>query len=211
MGPLTDEQLMELLCGTPDRVLAEEAFSEVFARYQHRVVTWCNRVVRDHETATDLAQEVFLKAYRYRESFRGESRLSTWLFSITRNHCLSAVKRRDDETVALDPVLHRALRDEAGPQPEQIAVRTELYRRMMGLMSRTLEPIEVRVMTLHYGHEVPLSDITRLLSLTNPSGAKAHIVNARRKLSGIAKRRGWEVALAEPRPQPEYWKAEAAA
>jgi hypothetical protein len=66
-------------------------------------------------------------------------------------------------------------------------------------------------MALHYGHDVPLADITRQLALTNPSGAKAYIVNARRKLNGIAGRRGWSVALAEPAKPANYWQTEVAA
>jgi hypothetical protein len=50
-------------------------------------------------------------------------------------------------------------------------------------MRDSLEEIEAEVMTLHYVHEMPLDAITRLLRLTNPSGAKAHVVNARRKLN----------------------------
>lgn len=209
--PLSDEELMAQLCSAPDRAACDVAFNEVFSRYHDRVVAWCYRVTKDHESATDLAQEVFLKAYRHRDSFRGDSRLSTWLFSITRNHCLSALKRREDETVPLDPVLHRGLRDGSVSEPCEAAERGELCRRMLRLMSRTLEPIEVRVMALHYGHDVPLATITRQLSLTNPSGAKAYIVNARRKLSGIAQRRGWDVALADPEVRVDYWQNEVAA
>jgi hypothetical protein len=45
-------------------------------------------------------------------------------------------------------------------------------------------------MTMHYGFEMPLAVITKQLALRNPSGAKAYVVNARRKLNGVIKRRG---------------------
>jgi hypothetical protein len=57
---------------------------------------------------------------------------------------------------------------------------------------------------------VPLATITRQLALDNPSGAKAYIVNARRKLQAVIKRRGWNVVLAAPR-DAEYWHKAAAA
>ena len=44
-------------------------------------------------------------------------------------------------------------------------------------------------MALHYGYELPLAAITQQLELTNPSGAKAYVVNARRKLNLVMKRR----------------------
>jgi hypothetical protein len=50
-------------------------------------------------------------------------------------------------------------------------------------------------MALHYGYEIPLATITQKLSLSNPSGAKAYIVNARRKLSHAIRRRAQNGAI----------------
>ena len=88
--------------------------------------------------------------------------------------------------------------------------RRPTRRGMLRLMTRTLDPIEVRVMTLHYGHEVPLATITRQLALDNPSGAKAYIVNARRKLQAVIQRRGLSMVLKAQRG-PEYWSQTEAA
>jgi DNA-directed RNA polymerase specialized sigma24 family protein len=65
---------------------------------------------------------------------------------------------------------------------------------MWDLISATLSPLETRVMTLHYGHDVPLAEITGQLALSNPSGAKAYIVSARRKLQGALRQRALELA-----------------
>ena len=64
-----------------------------------------------------------------------------------------------------------------------------MCRDVWGLMTSALEPMEVRVMALHYGYEVPLGTLTRHLELVNPSGAKAYIVNGRRKLKSALARR----------------------
>ena len=205
---LKDEELMALISSSTSKAAVDDAFNEVFARYHRRVVAWCYRVSGCHDVANDLAQEVFLKAFRHAASFRGDSRLSTWLYSITRNHCLTALKRLPEETVSLDAGTPRNLPDNSVSLPGENAERLELCQRLMRLMNRTLEPMEVRVMTLHYAHEIPLATITRQLALTNPSGAKAYIVNARRKLNGVARRRGWEIALAEP---SALWPTQAAA
>ena len=201
-GLLGDEELMFQLAAAVDRELSERLFNEVYSRYHNRVVGWCARTVPGRDSAVDLAQEVFLKAWRHRTSFRGDSRLSTWLFAITRNHCLTAVRKQGRPMLPIDA----SMRDTIGENRRDAASTAEsceMSSRMLRLMRRTLEPLEVRVMALHYGHEVPLSAITRQLELTNPSGAKAYIVNARRKLQGAAKRRGWDVLLAaSPRQVP---------
>src|SRR4051812_38933293 len=110
LAAFTDERLMQALWAATDPDTSAAAFQEIFSRYHHRAATWRYRGTKDRDTASGLAPEGFFKAYRHRDSFRGESRLSTWLYSITRNHCLSAIKRREDETVPLDPVVHRGLR-----------------------------------------------------------------------------------------------------
>src|SRR5579884_2032956 len=108
---LSDEELMSGLCSAMDRESAEIFFSEIFERYHGRVVSWCRRVVKNRDTANDLAQEVFLKAYRHRASFRGEARFSTWLYSITRNHCLTAAKKHYADAGRTEPISCAGFRD----------------------------------------------------------------------------------------------------
>ena len=56
------------------------------------------------------------------------------------------------------------------------------------LINETLEETEKAVFTMHFGEELPLDVITRMLNLTNASGAKAFLVSAKRKLDRAAKR-----------------------
>jgi RNA polymerase sigma-70 factor (ECF subfamily) len=174
--------------------MSELVFAEIFEQYRLRVVAWCYRVSRNHDAANDLAQEVFLKAYRNRMAFRGDSSVSTWLYAIARNHCLTALKRNTHDDLPLDSIHQNALRDELAVNPDRAAEQGDAARRLLRLMTKTLDPLEVRVMTLHYGHEVPLAAITHQLSLSNPSGAKAYIVNGRRKMQAVLKRRKWQKA-----------------
>lgn len=183
----SDAELMQLLCAATGREETDQLFSEIFTRYHRSVVAWCFRLTHNRDASADLAQEILLKAYRYRHSFRGDSRLSTWLYAITRNHCLSAVKKRSGASV--ETVLSPRLRDSSSIPPDVAVERREMYASLGGLLTRSLEPLEVRIMALHYGFGVPLGEITRQLALANPSGAKAYIVNARRKLNTSLRRK----------------------
>jgi RNA polymerase sigma-70 factor, ECF subfamily len=191
---LTDEQLVRSLRDGTDRDSAEALFTEVFRRYETRVRAWCERLTRDRELASDLAQEVFLKAYRHLGSFRYDSRFSTWLFAVTQNHCRNSNKRRRLEPLEIDELMADRLPDKNALEPHEALEKKELYRRMWDLISQTLDPMETRVMTLHYGQEVPLDTISRRLSLSNRSGAKAYIVSARRKLHGAMRRQAEKIA-----------------
>lgn len=185
---LTDEELMLVLCNSDDRD-GEYLFGELFRRYQSRVTRWCFRLTRNRSRALDLAQEVFFKAYRHRQAFRGDSRFSTWLYAIARNHCLSSLKKLADPAEAGEPMPPR-LRDIVTIPPDILIERQQRHKEMWRMIRATLEPMEARVLTLHYGFEMPLAVITQRLALQNPSGAKAYVVNARRKLNVVIRRRG---------------------
>lgn len=185
---MSDLELTSELRTELSRELSDRLFSEIFRRYNDRVRAWCYRITGNHESAQDLSQEVFMKAYRHLDAFRGDSSLATWLYAIARNHCLTSLKQRRAGTTPLEDVSHAALQDRYNLTPDVAAEHTESARRTIALMTKTLEPLEVRVMVLHYGHEVPLASITQQLALRNPSGAKAYVVNARRKLKAVIHR-----------------------
>lgn len=179
---LSDEQLISISRMTNAERRAE-VLNELFCRYQSRVGVWCYRVTGDRATAADLAQEIFLRVYQNLDSFEGQAKFSTWLYSVTRNHCLNHLQSkgtRKEETV--EPEVFEA----ASAYTEHFESRIDRansVKSLQSLLDTTLEDTERAVMTLHYGEEMKLEAITRVLGLTNPSGAKAYVVSARRKLS----------------------------
>ena len=75
-----------------------EAFDRLVQRYQREVYRLCYRYVNNHHDADDVAQDVFLKAYRAIGRFRGDSSFSTWLYRIAVNTCLTfRSSRRESE------------------------------------------------------------------------------------------------------------------
>jgi RNA polymerase sigma-70 factor (ECF subfamily) len=183
---MTDEQLI-----VAHRSRANEdgsgALSELFRRYQPHLARWCVRFTQDRESALDLAQEILFRAYRSLHTFRGDARFSTWLYVIARNQCSSALQRRAFQPAYIDSAMAEGLPDtgsfDVHNALESEQLRARVRRVVMGQLSR----VEARVMMLHYGEDVPLSDITRALGLRNKSGAKAYIVSARRKLSTLVR------------------------
>jgi len=181
----SDEALVFLLLSAVDQQTVDDLFSELFRRYQVRVTRWCYRVTRDPEGVADLVQEVFMRAFRRLSTYRGNSRFSTWLYAITRNHCLNSLKKRHTEPVEAGEIMPDDYPGADGHEVHLAMERDQSFRNMWRLIQTTLTPIEVRVMALHYGHGLPFALITRQMMLSNPSGAKAYIVNARRKLKAV--------------------------
>jgi RNA polymerase sigma-70 factor (ECF subfamily) len=74
------------------------AFEALVRRYERWVFTLALRMVGDRGDAEDIAQEVFLKAYRGLQGFRGGARFSTWLYAIASHHCLNHLAGRGART-----------------------------------------------------------------------------------------------------------------
>ncbi len=161
----------------------DEAVEELFHRHQNRIVRWCYRFTRDRESGLDLAQEIFMRAFRNLDRYRGECRFSTWLYVIARNLCMSALQKRANEPVWAAKAITADLPD-AAARNIHAAVETEQTRvRNWRFILDTLDKTEAKVMLMHYGEELPLNTVSRVLGLTNKSGAKAYIVSAKRKLN----------------------------
>jgi RNA polymerase sigma-70 factor (ECF subfamily) len=187
--PRRDEDLIAEFRSSTQSAAADTLFDEMFRRYHARITAWCFRFTRDQNYAADLAQDVFLKAYRHLDSYRGESSFSTWLYAIARNHCIWSLRNRQREPTEMSEEISPVLADRNAGNAYEVVEREQLSKLLWRTISKALDPLERRVIVLHYLQGMSLPAITATLALGNPSGAKAYIVKARRKLNwALAKR-----------------------
>jgi RNA polymerase sigma-70 factor (ECF subfamily) len=187
MAELSDEELVARYRSATGPA-AEALLNQLFERHHSRVAAWCYRITGNIESAADYAQDVFLKALQHLDSFRAQSKFTTWLYSIARNHCFDAMKAQ--AAAAVQPG-ESALEQVEDLNADFAATfdRREAEEVVRQLIRESLDETETKVMTLHYVNEVPLDAVTRLLGLSNASGAKAYVVSARRKLARAFERR----------------------
>ena len=123
-----DERQLVAACLAGQR----EAFDIIVERHRRSVYHLCYRFVGNHEDASDLSQDVFVRAYKGLQRFRGQSSLSTWLYRIGLNVCLNrvSVKRPITEPIdarphlderALDPAVELLRGERAGEVRAAIA------------------------------------------------------------------------------------------
>ena len=72
-----------------------QAFNELVILYKHSVINTCYRFLLDKEDAEDISQDVFVEVYQSIHSFRGESKISTWIYRIATTKCLDEIKRHN--------------------------------------------------------------------------------------------------------------------
>jgi RNA polymerase sigma-70 factor (ECF subfamily) len=79
-----------------------EAFDEIVVRHRKQVYHLCHRFVHNHEDASDLAQDVFVRAFKGLQKFKGDASLATWLYRISVNVCLNRVAVKKPITSTLE-------------------------------------------------------------------------------------------------------------
>ena len=89
----------------------QESFGELVDRYQGRLVNYLFRLLRNHEEAHDVAQEVFLKIYQALDRYDPQYKFSTWLFRVARNAAIDRIRKRRIHLVSMD-----RRRDDDGPE-----------------------------------------------------------------------------------------------
>jgi RNA polymerase sigma-70 factor (ECF subfamily) len=111
-----------------------DAFDNLVRLFEKKVYNLAYRMSGNHEDASDLSQEAFLRVFQSLKDFRGQSSFSTWLYRVVSNVCLDELRQRGrrptvslDEPVAGDKgeVMQRQVPDPA-PPPDELAERTEI-------------------------------------------------------------------------------------
>src|SRR5258706_12960697 len=72
----------------------QQAYAGLVNRYQNYVFTLTLRIVKNREDAEEVAQDIFIKAYKYLADFRGASKFSTWLYTIVNNTCITFLRKK---------------------------------------------------------------------------------------------------------------------
>jgi RNA polymerase sigma-70 factor, ECF subfamily len=156
MDPLGERSLVER-CRSGD----EGAFQELVDRYKDLVFALIARTVQDRSRAEDLAQEVFLRVHRGLPYFRGEARLSTWMYRIVANVC-AADHSRPIAPVSLDD--GRAPKGAAPAAADRQFRDLELRDRLEKAVARL--PANYRLLVAaHYLQGVQYEDLAEALDL----------------------------------------------
>ncbi len=128
MDERPDERLVE-----EARQGSAEAFTELVRRHQRKVHRIVHSMTRNASDADDLAQEVFLAAYRSLPSFNSNASFSTWLYRISVNTALSFLKKRGrekDRAEFREDMAEAGRASAAADSPEETSVRRELKARL---------------------------------------------------------------------------------
>jgi RNA polymerase sigma-70 factor (ECF subfamily) len=157
------------------------AYSVLIARHQRFVFTLALRFTKNREDAEEIAQDSFVKAYRSLNSFRHNSKFSTWLYSIVYTTAMTSLRKKRLDVDLTDDNENPGLLNIAS---EQGADELELKSKMayVNMAINQLLPDDAAVITLFYQGEQSLEEIGRQLKMeTNTVKVKLHRARLRLK------------------------------
>lgn len=99
-----------------------EAFDVIVERHRRQIYLLCYRFLGNHEDASDLTQDVFVRAFKGLRNFKGDSALATWLYRVGVNACLNRVALRQPRMEVLEPDQHV---DQRRPDAHELVARGE--------------------------------------------------------------------------------------
>jgi RNA polymerase sigma-70 factor (ECF subfamily) len=152
------------------------AFDLIVERHRRAVYQLCYRFVVNHEDASDLSQDVFLRAYRGLRSFRGQSTLATWLYRIGVNVCLNRVSAKTTLGKLTEPIEEKQFVDVRAESPSDLMLKDERAARVRAAIAQ-LPRKQRATLILRTYHEMSHQEIADVLG-SSVGAVKANFFHA---------------------------------
>ena len=158
------------------------SFAVLVNRYQSYVFTLTLRMVKGREDAEEVAQDVFIKAFKYLADFKGASKFTTWLYTIVNNTCISFLRKKKLDIHSLDneKVFEVAENQDSGMRANMIEQKSKLA--MVNDAINMLTKDDAQIITLFYKAEQSLEETAQILGIeTNTAKVRLHRARTRLK------------------------------
>jgi RNA polymerase sigma-70 factor (ECF subfamily) len=161
------------------------AFAFLVEKYKHMVFTLTIRIVKNREEAEEVSQDVFVKAFRNLENFKGDSKFSTWIYKIAYYASLDVIKRnkRQIKSENIETVYEGDL---GNVQDALKYLHDKERKKIINEALLKLNEEERIVLTLFYFEELSIKEISKVVNLSEDN-IKIKLFRSRKKLATILK------------------------
>lgn len=156
-------------------------FAVLVKRYQNFVFTITLRYTEIREDAEEISQDVFVKAFKSLKDFRGDSKFTTWLYTIVTTSSITFLRKKKIQTHSLynEHVFELADSQDSGMRANQVEQKSRSA--MVNEAIRMLGPEDAQIITLFYKGEQSLEEISQIMGI-EPNAAKVRLHRARQRL-----------------------------
>lgn len=178
---MTEEK--ELLAALRDKNRKDEAFRELVRQYKERLYWQIRNMVIDHDDTDDILQNTFIKIYRNIDSFKGESKLHTWMYRIAANESITFLnKQAKQKNVSIENVKSEAIQK----LESDIYFEGDAFQRHFQKAIATLPERQQLIFTMKYFSEHTFEDLSEILE-TSVGGLKSSYHIAVKKIKEFIK------------------------
>jgi RNA polymerase sigma-70 factor (ECF subfamily) len=173
---LTDTEIIK-------RILKGEQaiFAILVQRYQQYVFTLVHRFTDSREDAEEISQDIFVKAYRSLADFRGDSKFSTWLYTVVRTSCITFLRKKKLDITSIDNERTAIQLENRESRFKANTIEQKSRHAMVNEAIRLLSPDDSQLITLFYKGEQSLEEIGKIMGL-EPNTVKVKLHRARNRL-----------------------------
>lgn len=163
---MAEQALEDVVLGSrASAPLADIEFEKLVKENQGRIVRLAVGMLRDPDLAQDVAQETFVRAYRFRQSFRNDSAFFTWVYRIAVNLCLDAHRKaRIRVTEPIEAYDESVEPEDPALRPDRIAEVREIVRHVDRAFD-TLSPNHKAILILRESDGLSYEEISRVLRI----------------------------------------------
>ncbi|MEZ4776443.1 MAG: RNA polymerase sigma factor [Bacteroidia bacterium] len=174
---LSDESLIEAIVQTGKTDL----FGILYDKYSNKVYRKCLSFVKDEDIAQDMVQEILIKVFTQLSKFKGKSRFSTWLYSITYNFCVEYYRKQTKYgTVDIDegPEVY----DVSDDEDELLHLRVEQLK----IALEHIAPDDKVILLMKYQDDISIKELMDVFDVSE-SAVKMRLARARQRVQVIVK------------------------
>jgi RNA polymerase sigma-70 factor (ECF subfamily) len=154
------------------------AFQELVEKYKQKVFYMALDMTGNHHDAEDLSQEVFMKVFTAIKDFRGEAKLSSWLYRIAMNTCIDKTRRKHLKLVDIDEKVYEQATP--GKNPEQLLQDRATQDQIQQALQK-LPPRQRSIFVMRHYNELMLKEIAEALGISEGT-VKAQLFRAIQRL-----------------------------
>jgi RNA polymerase sigma-70 factor (ECF subfamily) len=161
------------------------SYAFLVEKYKHMVYTLTIRIVKNREEAEEISQDVFVKAYEKLNSFKGESKFSTWIYKIAYYASLDSIKRNKRQLNSENIETVNEI-DFGNVQDALQNLQDKERKKIINDALLKLSEDERIILTLFYFEEMSIKEISKVVNLSIDN-IKIKLFRSRKKLASILK------------------------